>query len=240
MQLPSVLRPAPYRTCSVQRSNVPFRHTGGLIGYHLAKERYADPASPAHQQSWSSAWSNRCEQRRADRWAQSSAANAGGKSQAPNVAVNDSEYAAFLKWKAAQQSPPYADAMRAGAVENADKALDAVMAQVQVLKEVSNLVDANSRWIADLTCAPMPSAEARPAQERHPAGEVVREQPSDRSGRLQVCIVMYALVLACFGLHPQLESPLLVAPPFANMSLSALLPHKCGQVERALCLCFHH
>jgi hypothetical protein len=29
--------------------------------------------------------------------------------------------------------------MRAGAVENADKALDAVMAQVQVLKEVSNL-----------------------------------------------------------------------------------------------------
>ena len=122
----------------------PFRHTGGLVGYHLAKERYADPASPAHHQSWTSAWSDRCEQRRAERWAHISAAIAGDKSQAPNAAVNDNEFAAFLKWKAAQQSPPYADTMRAGAVENADKALDAVMAQVQVLKEVSNLVGEKS------------------------------------------------------------------------------------------------
>lgn len=128
------------------RLNVPL---GGFLGYHLAKDRASE-----HAHGWGSgrAW-GRCQQQ----YQQTASASGipvqstSEKASQQSLNVTPAEYAQFQEWKQQQsfQSgersafPSYAhapaynvEAVKASAVESADKALDVILSQVQGMKEV--------------------------------------------------------------------------------------------------------
>lgn len=120
-----------------------YANTGGFLGYHLAKDR----SERGHGWGSGRGW-GRCQQQ------QPTAPVDSGTFEKPSQPVNiaPDEFALFQQWKQQQSSsfggrpafPPYAqapaynvDAVKASAVESADKALDVILSQVQGMKEVS-------------------------------------------------------------------------------------------------------
>lgn len=104
---------------------------GGLVGYWVAKDRYASEEDKRH--GFGHRWHERH-----PRWHQQQAVNAPLEKQPTEEAA---DFAAFQAWKQqhGQQSDKSAFQadFKTAAMENADKALDSVLAQVQTLKSVS-------------------------------------------------------------------------------------------------------
>ena len=103
---------------------------GGFVGYWIAKDRFA--GDKFDKRCFGGSWSQRHRQPVLNEQASAAKVNEGDTA---------ADFAAFQAWKQDQQqqsndrSAFQAD-FKAAAMENADKALDSVLAQVQSLKAV--------------------------------------------------------------------------------------------------------
>merc|ERR1712093_507386 len=138
--------PLPLCTILTMGGGLFFLITGGFIGYHCGKQN-RDRSDRNGRQGWS--W---CDQRSGP--AMTAPVAADNEYKAPPYSSSDrpstsdanalgpQDYAAYHAWKQEQTQAQgvaaprlTAEALRAGAVENADRALDAILAQIHGLKE---------------------------------------------------------------------------------------------------------
>lgn len=185
-----------------------FLSTGGWIGYHIGRKEASGESCGWHRWWDHSRWQHGQQ----GRMAVPAGANPeyrgspsyGGPnerpistSESPQISPND--YAAFQAWKQQQQQPQQAstaqpqpnltaEALKAGAMENADRALDVLLSQIQGLKEVSGdanepggmpqTVSSNVRLLRCSACRSSPPTEARCQSQAHPLRLLRLEQES--------------------------------------------------------------
>lgn len=132
--------------------------TGGFIGYHWATHHGSEAkcAGWTNQEGRPHGWGRRWQQQQplpvAEGNYPTQAPTSTGNGAPIPSGIEPHEFALFQQWKQQQQQqlsqqprspfpalqqPPNYDAMKAGAVESADRALDAILSQVQGMKEVS-------------------------------------------------------------------------------------------------------